>query len=107
MASCPRLQPLVQSERDVVPVGTTLQSVTPPDLTALSHPCSYDFEGPDEPQPVRLSDNPTRATTAMREDKRPRFHWAVLSADRLRRDIVPSKCDPLAMPVCNASTLES
>lgn len=62
IASCPSLQPLVQSERDMVPGGTVLQSVAPADFTARSHPCSYDFEGPDDPHPVKLNDDPTKTT---------------------------------------------
>ena len=42
--------------------GTALQSVAAADLTALSHPCSYDFDGPDDPQPARLSDTAAKDT---------------------------------------------
>ena len=97
---------MVQFERDTVPGGTALQSATSADLTALSHPCSYDVEGPDDPQPVNPSNNPTEAAATKREDKRQRVDWTDLGADRLLRDIVPSRCGPTAVPVLNVLSWE-
>ena len=47
----------------MVPGGTALQSAAPAAVTARGrHPCSYDFEGPDDPQPVRPNDKPAKDT---------------------------------------------
>ena len=50
-----------------MPRGTVLQS-DPGEVTALSQPCRYGFEGLDDPQPVRLKDSPTLTTNTKREE---------------------------------------
>jgi hypothetical protein len=58
-------QPLVQSEGEETPLGTALQSV-PPSVTALSQPCLYETERPDDPHAVRLNISPTQQHAAAR-----------------------------------------
>jgi hypothetical protein len=90
-----------------VPGGTALQSGAPADLTALSHPCRYDFEGPGDPQPVRLNAKAAKSSNTREGNKPPRDDRAVVGADRRVRDIVSPKCDPSAMGVRDATTQEA